>query len=172
MQYGSGQQRSVRLDDHPLEIQNQFLRSLGYTDSQRIQLEGLSTDLGPLFKFVTGENEKYFLLKIQNQKLTRFLTSPSLPCTHLRPRAGKETRGEGAVGVCAESEGDERTGCVEQAILRPLWCSTLHLPDLAAQGKADTGTGPHRREDDGTQEQEELLLREGGRLAERGAPGV
>ena len=67
MQYGSGQQRSVRLDDHPLEIQNQFLRSLGYTDSQRIQLEGLSTDLGPLFKFVAGENEKY-LFFVKNPK--------------------------------------------------------------------------------------------------------
>ena len=52
--YGSGQQRSVRFDDRPLEIQNQFLQTLGYTDPQRIQLEGLSTDLGPLFKFVTG----------------------------------------------------------------------------------------------------------------------
>ena len=52
--YGSGHQRSVQSDDRPLEIQNQFLRTLGYTDSQRIQLEGLGTELGSLFKFVTG----------------------------------------------------------------------------------------------------------------------
>lgn len=55
--YGSGHQQSVRFDDHPLEIQNQFLRSLGYTDLHHIQLQGLSTELGPLFKFVTGERE-------------------------------------------------------------------------------------------------------------------
>ena len=52
--YGSGHQQWVKFDQKPLEIQNQFLRSLGYADPQRIQLEGLSQDLGHLFRFVTG----------------------------------------------------------------------------------------------------------------------
>ena len=52
--YGSGRHRSVRFDEKPLEIQNQFLRSIGFSDSRRLQLEGLSQDLGHLFRFVTG----------------------------------------------------------------------------------------------------------------------
>jgi hypothetical protein len=52
--YGSGQNQWIRFDQKPFEIQNRFLRSLGYTDPQRIQLEGLSSDLGHLFRFVTG----------------------------------------------------------------------------------------------------------------------
>ena len=53
--YGSGRLEPLLPDDKPLVVQNQFLRQLGYADTQRIQLEGMNPDLGPLFKFVTGE---------------------------------------------------------------------------------------------------------------------
>ena len=56
--YGSGQNQWIRFDQKPLEIQNGFLRSLGYTDPRRIQLEGLSSDLGHLFGFVTGQGDR------------------------------------------------------------------------------------------------------------------
>ena len=41
----------------PLEIQNKFLRSLGYEDPERIQFEGTREDLVYMFKFVAGKNK-------------------------------------------------------------------------------------------------------------------
>ena len=53
VQYG-GRVRKLDVEDHPLHIQNEFLRSIGYEDHRRIQLEGISPELGCLFKFVAG----------------------------------------------------------------------------------------------------------------------
>jgi len=42
------------MDEFPLQLQNRFLRELGHNHPHRIQLEGIMTDLAPLFKFVAG----------------------------------------------------------------------------------------------------------------------
>ena len=74
--------------------------------------------------------------------------------------------------MCSQSEGAERTRGLEQTVLRLVRCSTLHLFHLASKGKAVAGAGSHGREDGGAQEQEELLLCEGVRVAKGGAPLV
>ena len=51
--YG-GRMRKLNPEDRPLYIQNEFLRLVGYDDHKRLQLEGISPELGPLFKFVAG----------------------------------------------------------------------------------------------------------------------
>lgn len=53
VRYG-GRVRRLDMEDRPLHIQNEFLRSIGYEEHKRVQLEGISPELGPLFKFVTG----------------------------------------------------------------------------------------------------------------------
>ena len=53
--YGSNHQRRVRIEEFPLQLQNDFLHGLGHTNLYRIQLEGIKNDLAPLFKFVAGE---------------------------------------------------------------------------------------------------------------------
>ena len=67
--YGSGRYQWIRFDEKPLEIQNRFLRSLGYTDPQRIQLEGLSQDLGHLFRFTTGPAEEWGNERRRNERV-------------------------------------------------------------------------------------------------------
>ena len=54
VQYG-GRVRKLDTEDRPLHIQNEFLRSNGYEEHKRVQLEGISPELGPLFKFATGQ---------------------------------------------------------------------------------------------------------------------
>ncbi len=44
----------LTIDSNPLELQKKFLRSLGYLDHSRIQLEGMHKNLASLFKFVAG----------------------------------------------------------------------------------------------------------------------
>ena len=53
VQYG-GRVRKLDTEDRPLHIQNEFLRSIGFEEHWRVQMEGISPELGPLFKFVTG----------------------------------------------------------------------------------------------------------------------
>jgi hypothetical protein len=53
VQYG-GRVRKLDAVDHPLHVQNEFLRSIGYEERKRIQLEGISPELGCLFKLVAG----------------------------------------------------------------------------------------------------------------------
>ena len=55
VQYG-GRVRKLDAVDHPLHVQNEFLRSIGYEERKRIQLEGISPELGCLFKLVAGES--------------------------------------------------------------------------------------------------------------------
>ena len=53
--YAGQSSEPLGYDNRPLEIQNNFLYSLGYTDPQRIQFEGTREDLVYMFKFVAGE---------------------------------------------------------------------------------------------------------------------
>lgn len=58
--YASGHSMEpVTVDSKPLDIQKKFLRSLGYIEHSRIQKEGMSKNLSPLFKFVAGINKCY-----------------------------------------------------------------------------------------------------------------
>ena len=45
----------LAVDSKPLEIQKKFLRSLGYVDHSRIQIEGMHKNLATMFKFVAGK---------------------------------------------------------------------------------------------------------------------
>ncbi|KAL5466748.1 hypothetical protein EMCRGX_G030897 [Ephydatia muelleri] len=53
--YGTGLVRQVHVWDKPLAMQNEFLKSLGFSNMRRIQKEGMRKDLAPLFKFVAGK---------------------------------------------------------------------------------------------------------------------
>ena len=53
--FGLNHQRRVRIEEFPLQLQNRFLYELGHNHPTHIQLEGIKTDLAPLFKFVAGE---------------------------------------------------------------------------------------------------------------------
>ena len=52
--YAGQSSEPLGYDSRPLEIQNKFLQSLGYTDPERIQFEGTREDLAYMFKFVAG----------------------------------------------------------------------------------------------------------------------
>lgn len=52
--YGTSLIRQVHVWDKPLQMQNEFLKSLGFSNMRRIQKEGMKKDLAPLFKFVAG----------------------------------------------------------------------------------------------------------------------
>ena len=45
---------SLSLDCYPLEIQNSFLRALGHSSPEKIQLEGMKDDLHYMFKLTAG----------------------------------------------------------------------------------------------------------------------
>lgn len=57
LHYGTGLIRQVNVWDKPLLMQNEFLKSLGFSNIRRIQKEGMKTDLAPLFKFVAGKED-------------------------------------------------------------------------------------------------------------------
>lgn len=83
VQYG-GRVRKLDVEDRPLHIQNEFLRSIGYEEHRRVQLEGISPELGPLFKFVTGELSLYkFCVIVPIMVVVGGCHSSFLPCKEI-----------------------------------------------------------------------------------------
>lgn len=65
--YGTGLVRQVHVWDKPLQMQNEFLKSLGFSNMRRIQKEGMRKDLAPLFKFVAGKCFRVFFFLTAKQ---------------------------------------------------------------------------------------------------------
>jgi PH domain/leucine-rich repeat-containing protein phosphatase len=55
--FGGQSLEPLGYESKPLSIQNEFLKSLGYSNFQRIQFEGTREDLVFMFKFVAGKEE-------------------------------------------------------------------------------------------------------------------
>ena len=55
VQFGGDLIRRLDPDEHPLVLQNEYLSKIGYHGVYRIQLEGLSVELGYLIRFFSGQ---------------------------------------------------------------------------------------------------------------------